>query len=181
MVYIFLADGFEECEALAPADILRRADIEVKLTGVLGKTATGSHGIKVECDIFPKSIDLKPNDVVVLPGGLPGTNYLKESPLVKETLLKANKLGCKIAAICAAPSVLGEMGLLKGKKATCFPGFEDKLTGADFVNEKVVVDGNIITGCGAGAAFDFGFKLLEEIDGNALRSEKMKKGMLYKA
>lgn len=161
MIYIFLAEGFEEIEALAPADILRRAELEVKLVGVTGSTVTGSHGISVKADITCAEVTTEDIDMVVLPGGMPGTLNLEKDPIVRacaEYCVKNNKL---LGAICAAPSILGHMGLLNGKKATCFPGFEGELKGAQVTDDRVVVDGSIITARGAGASLEFGLKLAE--------------------
>ena len=180
MVYVFLAEGFEECEALAPVDILSRGGIEVKTVGVTGKTVSGSHNITVVSDITENEVNITENDAVILPGGMPGTTNLLNSEAVKAAVLKANELNCIIGAICAAPSVLGQLGLLNGKKATCFPGFEDKLTGALVTDAPVVKDGNIITSHGAGAAYDFGFELLTALTGDKAKTEKLKQNMLYR-
>lgn len=180
MVYVFLAEGFEECEALAPVDILRRGGIEVKTVGVTGKTVSGSHNIPVVSDITENDVNITKGDAVILPGGMPGTTNLLNSNSVKTAVLKANELNCVIGAICAAPSVLGQLGLLKGKKATCFPGFEDKLAGALITDAPVVRDGNIITSHGAGAAYNFGFELLTALSEDKEKTEDLKKNMLYR-
>lgn len=161
MIYVFLAEGFEEVEALAPVDILRRAGFEVKTVGVTGKSVSGSHGIKVETDVLPNELDTNNLQAVILPGGMPGTLNLKADETVKEYITYAADNNILIGAICAAPSILGSMGLLNGKKAVCFPGFEKELSGAEIQNLSAVSDGNIVTAKGAGAALDFGFKLLE--------------------
>ncbi|MDR0946779.1 MAG: DJ-1/PfpI family protein [Ruminococcus sp.] len=160
MVYIFLADGFEEIEALAPVDILRRGGVDVKLVGITGEYISGSHGIVVRSDIqdFTPDID---TEMIILPGGMPGTRNLEASPLVQSAIDFCVKGGKYIAAICAAPSILGHKGLLSGKRATAFPGFEKDLTGAIVSADSVVTDGNIITAKGAGAALEFGFELLK--------------------
>ena len=160
MIYEILADGFEEIEAVAPADILRRGGKEVMLTGLAKKTAVGSHGIEFICDINIDEIDKNNIEMVILPGGMPGTLNLKESNKVKELLDYCTNNSIYIGAICAAPSILGKFGYLAGKSATCFPGFEDELTGASVLPDRVVKDGNIITSRGAGTALDFGFSLL---------------------
>ena len=177
MVYIFLADGFEECEALAPADILRRGGVTVKTVGVGGKTVTGAHGIPVVCDIEETEVT-EPAKAIILPGGMPGTLNLEKSHTVQTVLQKAFENGLLIGAICAAPSILGHKGFLNGKKATCYPGFESALAGADVKDEPVVADGNIITSFGAGAAFDFGFALLAALKGPSA-AEELQKGMKY--
>jgi 4-methyl-5(b-hydroxyethyl)-thiazole monophosphate biosynthesis len=161
MIYLFLADGFEECEALAPLDILRRANIEIKTVGIGSNTIVGSHGISVNCDTINKDLTLGNLKGIILPGGMPGALNLENSQTVQDTIDYCVNNNLLISAICAAPQILGHKGILKGKNATCFPGFEEELKGAYLKDEKVVCDGNIITACGAGAAFEFGFKILE--------------------
>ena len=179
MVYIFLADGFEETEALVPIDILRRAGIEAQIVGVTGKAVAGSHGIKVECDIEIKDASTHGLDAVILPGGMPGTTNLDKNGDVHHFIDYATEQDLVIAAICAAPSILGKKGLLRGKNAVCFPGFEDALEGASVVSEKAVRDGNIITACGAGAAFEFGFLILNALTGNQQSGADMASAMKY--
>ena len=160
MIYVFLAEGFEEIEALAPVDVLRRGGIEVKTVGVTGKTVTGAHGIAVSADITVDQITLEGLDGIVLPGGMPGTLNLEANERLCELVRQADRKQLLIGAICAAPSVLGHLGVLNGKRATCFPGFEKELAGATVCDGQVVCDGNIITAKGAGAALDFAFALL---------------------
>ena len=177
MIYVFLANGFEECEALAPIDILRRAGFDVKTVGVNGKTAVGAHNIPVMCDITTDEITFENLESVILPGGMPGTINLEKDGTVQNAIDYANKNNLLIGAICAAPSILGHKGLLNGKKATCFPGFEKDLLGATVTTESVMRDGNIITAKGAGVAFDFGFELLaylkDENTANDLKIQMM--------
>jgi 4-methyl-5(b-hydroxyethyl)-thiazole monophosphate biosynthesis len=161
MIYLFLAEGFEECEALAPLDILRRANIEIKTVGIGSNTIVGSHGISVNCDTVNKDLTFDNLKGIILPGGMPGALNLENSQTVQDTIDYCVNNNLLISAICAAPQILGHKGILKGKNATCFPGFEEELKGAYLKDEKVVCDGNIITACGAGAAFEFGFKILE--------------------
>lgn len=178
MVYMFLADGFEETEALAPLDILRRGGIEVKTVGVTGGYVTGAHGITVKADILPP-IALKDNtEAVILPGGGVGTQNLDASVLVKEAVQSAYSSGKLVCAICAAPSVLGKMGLLRGKKATCYPGFEKYLDGAELSEANVAESGNVITANGMGAALDFGFAVLARLRG-ADKAEEVKRQIQY--
>ena len=161
MVYLFLANGFEECEALAPLDVLRRGGIQVTTVGVGGEYITGAHNITIKADIKDRDIVLNNDlDAVILPGGMPGTTNLESSEIVREAVTFANNNNKFVCAICAAPKILGNMGLLKGKNATCFPGFEDELKGAVLSAGYVVNDGNIITAKGAGVAFEFGFEIL---------------------
>ena len=160
MIYEFLADGFEELEAIAPLDILRRAGLKVQTVGIGGKTAVGSHGIAIICDITVDRIDAQACEGVILPGG-PGHTRLAESFAVLELLRVAAQRGALLAAICAAPSVLGQQGYLRDKKACCYPGYEDKLSGAQVCYDPVVADGNVITSRGAGTAVAFGLALVE--------------------
>lgn len=166
MVFVFLADGFEEIEALTPVDVLRRAGLEVLTVGVGGKEISGSHGIVVKCDVTEKDVERDLPDGVILPGGMPGTRNLGNSEIVKNIVNKVMNSGGLVAAICAAPSVLGCLGLLEGKTATCYPGFEDELKGASIGTESVCVDGNIITAKGPGVSLDFAFSVLEYLSGN---------------
>jgi 4-methyl-5(b-hydroxyethyl)-thiazole monophosphate biosynthesis len=161
MIYLFLADGFEEIEALAPLDILRRAGKEVCMVGVTGKTVTGSHRIPVVCDVTAEEVD--PDELpeaVILPGGMPGTKHLDGNMFVCAFTKAVCKNGGLVCAICAAPSVLGHIGILAGKRATCFPGFEAELIGATISADSVVRDGNVITAKGAGVALEFGFAIV---------------------
>lgn len=176
MVYVLLVDGFEEIEAIEPVDILRRGGVEVKTVGVYKKEVTGSHQIKIEADI---EIDDVADDMtlLMLPGG-PGHNLIFESEKARELILKAKQKDIYISAICASPSILGRLGLLEGKRATCFPGFEEYLEGAILSSEKAVSDGKIITGKGAGAAAEFGFLMLEALKGKEIAQE-IKDGMQY--
>ncbi len=181
MVYVFLADGFEECEALAPVDILRRGGIEVTTVGVGSRSITGAHGITVMCDCDTGSIPERDITAVILPGGMPGTLNLEKNETVMEYVKTAAKENRIIGAICAAPSILGHIGLLNGRKATCFSGFEKDLTGAEVDSAlPVVTDGNIITAYGAGAAFDFGFELLALITNDRKKSQELMRSMRYK-
>ena len=164
MIYLFLADGFEECEALAPLDILRRGGIQVKTVGVGKEYITGTHGITVKADILEGQVVLDDKlQGVILPGGMPGTNNLESNETVKRAVSFANENQKLVCAICAAPKILGGMGLLNNKNATCFPGFEKDLIGAKLSSYYVVQDGNVITAKGVGVAFDFGFKILENL------------------
>ena len=161
MVYLFLANGFEEIEALCPLDLLRRAGVEVTTVGVGGEMIRGSHGIVVQADM-PDTMYMDANpEMIILPGGMPGSKNLDESRIVDAAVQTAARKGAYIAAICAAPFILGKRGLLAGKEAICYPGFEDQLTGARISAEKVVRDGNFITAAGMGVAVDFGLALVE--------------------
>ena len=167
MVYILLAPGFEEIEALAPADLLRRAGIETALVSVTGEPVPGSHGVTVLADVTLDEVDLSRADMVVLPGGGPGYKNLGADPRVEALVREAVKRDIWVAAICAAPTLLGKWGLLTGKQAVCYPGMEEGLVGAvpPKPGYNVVRDGRIITGRAAGATFDFGLALIEALEG----------------
>lgn len=171
MIYMFLADGFEEVEALCPLDILRRAGLEVTTVGIGGKDVIrGAHGIIVHADIPDVMYRDSTPEMLILPGGMPGSKNLDESRIVDSALRASARKGAYLAAICAAPMVLGKRGYLEGKKAVCFPGFEEHLIGATVDGEKTVIrDGNVITAKGMGAAFDFGLELVKALkdDGTA--------------
>ena len=179
MVYIFLADGCEEIEALAPLDILRRGGVEVKTVGVTGMKIHGAHGINIEADIDFNMVDASLADAVFLPGGGVGSDNLYESFDVRDITEQVYNNGNIVAAICAAPKVLGRMGLLKGKKATCYPGFEDELLGAEIVGESVVTSDNVITANGMGAAFKLGFELLRNLKGEET-AQRVKNEIQYR-
>ena len=180
MVYCFLADGFEEVEAIAPVDMLRRAGIEVKTVGVTGEVVSSSHNIKVVPDIALSDVILDDNlEAVILPGGLPGATNLEESAEVQKAIDFAQVNGKYICAICAAPQILGHKGLLKGKEAIAYPGFETELEGAKISDEYVVLDGNVITAKGAGVATEFGLKIVSVLVGEDT-AEKIGKAIQMK-
>lgn len=159
-VIILLAKGFEEVEALAPCDVLRRAGAKVSLLSVTDDlTVESSHGVKIVADGLMKD-GVGNYDMIVLPGGMPGTKNLLASEAVCAEVQRASKNGKAIGAICAAPMILGRLDLLQGKQATCFPGFEEDLIGATHLDLPSVIDGNIITGRGAGTAIQFGLSLI---------------------
>ncbi len=166
MVAILLAEGFEEIEAITPADFLRRAEVDVQLVGVGGHTIRGSHDIAFEVD---KTIDeVEDGDIegVILPGGMPGAENLAASDKVLALVKKVHDQGKLVAAICAAPAVaLQRTGILEGKRVTCYPGYESQLEGCTFAEDRVVVDGNLITSRGPGTAAEFAEKLIEILVG----------------
>lgn len=163
MIYVFLADGFEETEAIAPIDLLRRSGKKVITVGVGDNIITGSHGIPVVTDTIAQEAPLTDElEMIVLPGGMPGTLNLEKSPYVQAAIDYCVKNNKYIGAICAAPSILGHKGLLKGKTAVCYEGFEAQLEGADIGNTSVAEDGIFITARGAGVAVPFGLKLVEK-------------------
>lgn len=179
MVYVFLAKGFEEIEALAPVDVLRRAGIAVKTVGVTGKRVSGAHGISVNCDITISEADFDELDGIILPGGMPGTTNLEADETVQNFIDFAAQNGKIIGAICAAPMILGHKGLLRGKNAVCFTGFEKELSGARVLDRPAVRDGNIVTGWGAGGALDFALLYLEAIADSEEIAKKMARNMRY--
>ena len=159
-VAVFLAPGFEECEALMTVDLLRRAQLDTTMYSIHNTDeVTGSHNITVKADKKLNELN-ELFDCVILPGGMPGTKYLMESKEVNALVVEHFNQNRLVAAICAAPSVLGELQLLQGKKAACFPGFEDQLHGAEVLNQKAVADGNIITAKGLGAAVEFAHAII---------------------
>ncbi len=168
MLYCFLAQGFEETEAIAPIDLLRRAKVDLKTVGVGAKTITGSHGVPMVCDLTADEIVLNDDlQGVILPGGMPGTLNLEKSGAVQRALDYCAANGKLLCAICAAPSVLGRKGLLRGREAIAFPGFEEELKGAVISKQSVVTDGCVITAKGAGVALDFGLAIVAALKGDA--------------
>lgn len=160
MIAVLLANGFEEIEALTPVDMLRRAGLEVKTVGIGGKRIVGSHGIALEADMLPEEVNLDAVDMAIFPGGMPGSLNLDKSEFTDEIIGAVTKNGGRLAAICAAPLVLGRRGLLAGKRATCYPGFESELRGAVTTGEGVVTDGSITTARGMGVALEFSKELI---------------------
>ncbi|GHT65793.1 thiazole biosynthesis protein ThiJ [Bacteroidia bacterium] len=178
-VFIFLAEGFEETEAVATTDVMLRGELDVTTVSVTGKSlVTGAHGIVVNADALFENTDFSKGDLLVLPGGMPGASNLNAHQGLKNLILQYAKEGKKLAAICAAPLVLGELDLLQGKKATAYPGFEPTLKGAEYVKADVVQDGNIITGRGPGFAIDFGLAIVEELLGKA-KADEVAEGLLF--
>ncbi|MCR4925438.1 MAG: DJ-1/PfpI family protein [Clostridiales bacterium] len=177
MIYVFLTNGTEEIEALATVDFLRRCDIAVKTVGISDQFVCGSHNINIACDASARQISVEDNvDGIVIPGGMPGTLNLEKSKIVSDFIDYSAKNDKIIAAICAAPSILGHKGLLKGKKATCFPGFEKELEGATVLTDRAVVDGNIITGKGMGAAIEFAHAIATKLVGKE-KADKVKESL----
>ena len=164
-IILFFANGTEEVEALTAVDLLRRAGAEVTLVGVGGKEVVGSHGIRITADISEDEISSYDYDMAVVPGGMPGTTHMDESAIVDKTLSEVYQNGGFLAAICAAPLVLGKRGYLNGKKAICYPGFESYLKGAEISPFRVCRDGRIITAAGAGVALEFALALIGALYG----------------
>lgn len=180
-VYVFTADGFEEIEGLTVVDLMRRAGAQVQMVSISdGLAVKGSHGIEIKADTFFDDVDFDQADLLVLPGGMPGTLHLGEHEGLTGLLQVFAAKGKRVAAICAAPSVLGGLGLLKGKRAVCYPGFEDKLTGARVEMEEVVTDGCITTSRGLGTAIPFALELISLLFGPE-KAEEIKKSVIYMA
>ena len=178
-VYVFLAEGFEEIEGLTVVDLLRRAKIETEMVSIMEtKQVKGSHGIEVTADSMFSDHDYADAATLVLPGGMPGTLNLGNHEGLCELLKKHYSEEKMVAAICAAPSVFGQLGFLEGRIATCYPGFESKLNGAIVCATKVAVDGHVITAKGMGAAIDFALKLIELLVGKATADE-ISTGIIY--
>ena len=169
MVYLLLGTGFEETEAIAPLDLLRRASIQVVSVGLNGKTVYGSHGIGIAADITIDELDLTDLDMIVLPGGLKGVQSISECPQAMSAIQFAWQNGKFVAAICAGPTVLASLGITEGKKATCYPGCEKQMPGTHIVPDQAAVrDGKLITGTSAGCAVAFGLELVAALQGDEI-------------
>lgn len=176
-VAVYFATGYEEIEALSVVDILRRGKVEVLMVGVSGQTVVGAHNISINMDTTLEQMSHEDIEMMILPGGGLGARNLAASRALTSQLEAFKEQGKWLAAICAAPSVLGEIGLLRGEKATCYPGFEEKLLGCSYESERVVVSNHVITGVGSGASLEFGYKILELLQGKEV-ADKVKSGML---
>ena len=172
MVVMLLGAGFEESEAVVPLDLLRRAGVEVSAAGLAGTQVTSSHGVTVTADCTLDQVDAAQVEMVILPGGLGGVAAIEGSQAALKLVGQVYKAGGYVAAICAAPTVLAQLGITDGRKAVCYPGMEGQMGQADMqVGERVVVDGKVVTGQAAGSAFDFGLKLVELLKGAAAAEE----------
>lgn len=182
-VYVFLADGFEDVEALIPIDVLRRGGVEVVTVSTTEfPLVESAHGVNIEADIQFDQGDYSDADLLMLPGGMPGASNLFEHEGVCKAVCDQAAAGKKVAAICAAPAVvLAQLGVLNGKKATCYPGFEKSLaeTGATYTGDLVTVDGNITTGEGPAAAFPYAYELLAQLVDKDT-SDQIAEGMRFK-
>jgi DJ-1 family protein len=179
-VFVFLAEGFEEIEAITIIDVLRRGDVKVTTVSVTkNNVVTGVHGVPVTADVLFEDVDFSNGEMLILPGGGPGSQHLNEHAALKQLIADYYEAGRKVAAICAAPIVFGGLGILNGKKATCYPGCEAQLTGAVITGEPVVKDGNVITGKGPGLAAAFSLEVLAELKG-ASAADQIAKDLLLK-
>lgn len=179
MIFVYIAEGFEEVEAITQVDVLRRADLEVATVSIENELCVkGAHGIEILCDMLLEESEKFEANMLVLPGGMPGAMGLANCKELLSRIVQEDKKGTFIGAICAAPLVLAKAGILKGKKATIYPGMEKEIEGADYCNEKVCVDGHIITSQGPATAFLFAFSLLQAVSGEA-KANAIKKGMLF--
>jgi 4-methyl-5(b-hydroxyethyl)-thiazole monophosphate biosynthesis len=179
-VYVFLANGFEDVEALIPVDVLRRGGVEVVTVSVVenSQVVETSHRVRIEADKMFADCDFSDADLLMLPGGMPGASNLNSHEGVRQALQRQHAAGRKVAAICAAPLVLGGLGILRGKRATCYPGFEQTLEGATYTGDLCTVDGNVTTGEGPAAAFPFAYALLAQLT-NEETAKQVAVGMRY--
>lgn len=176
--FVFFAEGFEEIEAITIIDVLRRADIPTDMVSITGKLAvTGAHDITIHTDLLFEEADYSEAEILILPGGLPGANNLNAHDALKKKLLEFNDAGKPVAAICAAPLVLGGLNILNDKEVVCYPGFESKLLGASISEKPAIKSGNIITGRGPGAALNFALEIVLELKGEELANQ-LSEGML---
>ena len=182
-VYVFLADGFEDVEALIPIDVLRRGGVKVVTVSTTDfPLVTSAHGVNIETDLMFEQVDTSDADLLILPGGMPGASNLYDHEGVCKAVCDQAAAGKKVAAICAAPAVvLAQLGILDGKRATCYPGFEHALNGAgaQYTGDLVTVDGNITTGEGPAAAFPFAYELLSQLVSKQV-SDQVAEGMRFK-
>ena len=177
---VFFAEGTEECEALLVVDLLRRAKVDVTVASASGsREIVSSHKVHITADALAEEVDYSDVDIVVLPGGIPGTPNLAANKTVTDTCVSFAKSGKKVAAICAAPSVLASLGLLEGRKATAHAGFQDKLAGAEVLDTEVVVDGNITTSYGLGGAIPFALELVRQLAGDA-EADRIRSAIAYR-
>lgn len=180
MVYILLGEGFEEVEAIAPCDILRRAGVDVQLVGLNGSLISGGHGIRVCADITIDEIDFNQMEMIVLPGGMGGVNSIRGCEKALDAVRFAWENGRYVAAICAAPMILAELGIAAGKKATCYPGLEDNMGSALMQpGAATVTDGKLLTGAGPGTAIDFGLLLVGALQGEE-KAKEVYDGLVYR-
>ncbi len=178
-VYEFIANGTEEIEALTVVDVLRRAGVDIKTVSINAtEEVTMSHGVTMKCDLIIADADFSDADMLLLPGGMPGSTNLNDCDAVRNAMLAQFNAGKKLGAICAAPLVLGGLGILKGKRATCYPGVESQMTGAEYTKELFTIDGNIITGEGPAATLPYSYAILEML-GKGNEAAALREGMMF--
>ncbi|MCR5180864.1 MAG: DJ-1/PfpI family protein [Bacteroidaceae bacterium] len=179
MIYLFFATGTEEAEALVTADIIRRAGLDLQIVSISNEhLVTGSHDIRVQADALLSDVDFSSADLLIFPGGLPGATNLADCGTLNARILEHVGSGRPVAAICAAPLILGRLGLLAGKRATCYPGFESELTGATCTGALVEQDGLFITGKGPAAVFEFGYAIVQRMKDKST-ADALRQGMLW--
>ena len=180
MIYTFLATGFEDIEALAPVDIMRRAGLQVQTVSITGQpVVVSAHGVGIVADRLLADVDFSDAELLFLPGGLPGATNLDACEPLREALRRHYfDCGRHVAAICAAPLVLGHLGILEGKRATCYPGFEKELTGAQYTAARIEEDDRVLTGNGPGAAFKLGYAVVARMAGTDV-AQQLRQGMMY--
>ncbi|KIP58756.1 thiamine biosynthesis protein ThiJ [Prevotella pectinovora] len=177
--YMFLANGSEEIESLIPVDVFRRGGVEIKTVSITGSELVEmAHGVTVKADLKFEDAKLEDADLLMLPGGLPGATNLNDHEGVRNAVLSQYEKGKLVAAICAAPMVFGSLGIVKGRRATCYPGFEKYLDGAEYTHELCTVDGNVVTGEGPAATFPYAYTLLEMLT-TKQTAESVAEGMMY--
>lgn len=179
MVYIILGTGFEDIEAVAPCDILRRGGVDVQLAGIGGRMVTGSNGVTVQADLTVEEMNLEAMEMIVLPGGMGGVRSILDSEAALHAVRYAGEHGRYVAAICAGPTVLAKLGITAGRRAVCYPGLEPEMDGAEMQDAPAVRDGRLITGRAPGAALDFGLLLLETLRGGEAAA-KVRSGLVYR-
>lgn len=174
-----MSNGYEEVEALIPVDVLRRAGVDIQMVSVTGDImVVSAHGVSIKADALIDDIDISDADLLMIPGGLPGAENLCNHPQVRELITKQYEAGRLVSAICAGPMIFGSLGISKGKRCTCYPGFEEHLVGAQYTEELVTVDGNVITGEGPAAAFPYAYTICEILCGKAT-AQSLRDGMMY--
>lgn len=179
MIYVFLATGFEDIEAIAPVDIIHRAGLKVQTVSITGeRIVTSAHGVSIVADLLLSEVDYSKAEMLVLPGGLPGSTNLDACKPLTDAIKRHYEAGGAIAAICAAPLVFGHLGLLEGRRATCYPGVDTELKGATYTAAIVEQDSKIITGKGPAAAFEFGYTIVDFFLGEGA-SQPLRQGMIY--
>jgi 4-methyl-5(b-hydroxyethyl)-thiazole monophosphate biosynthesis len=178
MVYILLAEGFEDMEAICPYDVLHRGGVPTAYVGISGAEVSGSHGTRIKVDVLPEQLQFSAEDYIVIPGGLRGVEGLEQSAIASKTILAAAETGCCLCVICAGPRVLYKLGLIKEHQYTCYPGVNQEITTGTYIDAPVVEDGGMITGRAPGSAIDFGLAILAHIQGKEAAAQ-VQSGLIY--